>query len=100
MIIVGEMLGNVVDFQYLYIHKEQKKQPLMEPFEIRAYGRTELAQCYFPSLTPQSAYRKLESWIDYHPTLRDRLRATSTNPHSRVYMPVQVRLIVEAIGEP
>ena len=67
---------------------------------IRAYGRTELAQCYFPSLTPQSAYRKLESWIDYHPTLRDRLRATSGNPHSRVYMPVQVRLIVEAIGEP
>ena len=70
----------------------------METFVIRAYGRT--AQCYFPNLSPQSAYRKLESWIDYHPTLRERLRSTSTNPHSRVYMPVQVRMIVEAIGEP
>ena len=90
----------MVDIQYLYIHKEQKYRPFMEPFSIRAYGRTELAQCYFPNLSPQSAYRKLETWIDYHPTLRERLRATSTNPHSRVYMPVQVRLIVEAIGEP
>lgn len=72
----------------------------MENFVIRAYGRTELAQCYFPSLSPQSAYRKLQSWIDYHPTLRDRLESTSTCPHSRVYMPVQVRMIVEAIGEP
>ena len=70
----------------------------MENFVIRAYGRTELAQCYFPSLSPQSAYRKLQSWIDYHPTLRDRLESTSTC--SRVYMPVQVRMIVEAIGEP
>ena len=72
----------------------------METFVIRANGRTELAQCYFPNLSPQSAYRKLESWIDYHPTLRERLRSTNTNPHSRVYMPVQVRMIVEAIGEP
>ena len=47
----------------------------MENFVIRAYGRTELAQCYFPSLSPQSAYRKLQSWIDYHPTLRDRLES-------------------------
>ena len=31
----------------------------METFVIRAYGRTELAQCYFPNLSPQSAYRKL-----------------------------------------
>ena len=53
----------------------------METFVIRAYGRTELAQCYFPNLSPQSAYRKLESWIDYHPTLRERLRSTNTNPH-------------------
>ena len=72
----------------------------METFVIRAYGRTELAQCYFPNLSPQSAYRKLDSWFDYHPTLRDRLRSASTNPHSLVYMPVQLRMIVEALGEP
>lgn len=72
----------------------------MEHFIIRAYGRTELAQCYFPTLNPQVAYRKLQSWIDYYPNLRERINATSTNPRSRVYMPIQVRMIVEAIGEP
>ena len=61
-----------------------------ETFIIRAYGRTELAQCY----------RKLQSWIDYYPHLRERLNAANVNPRSRVYMPVQVRMIVEAIGEP
>ena len=71
-----------------------------ETFIIRAYGRTELAQCYFPSLSPQAAYRKLQSWIDYYPHLRERLNASNVNPRSRMYMPVQVRLIVEAIGEP
>ena len=36
----------------------------MENFEIRTYGRTELALCYFPDLNPQVAYRKLQYWID------------------------------------
>ena len=73
-----------------------------ESFPIRAYGRTELAQCYFPTLNPQAAYRKLQSWIDYSPNLRARARlnAVNGNPRSRIYMPVQVRMIVEAIGEP
>ena len=54
----------------------------METFTIRAYGRTELAQCYFPTLNPQVAYRKLQSWIDYYPHLRERLNATGLNPRS------------------
>ena len=41
----------------------------MENFEIRTYGRTELALCYFPDLNPQVAYRKLQYWIDYYPHL-------------------------------
>ena len=45
----------------------------METFTIRAYGRTELAQFY---------------------------QAAGCHPRSRVYMPVHVRMIVEAIGEP
>ena len=36
----------------------------MENFEIRTYGRTELALCYFPDLNPQVAYRKLQYWIE------------------------------------
>ena len=37
----------------------------MENFTIRSYGRTELAQCYFPDLNPQVAHRKLQGWINY-----------------------------------
>lgn len=72
----------------------------MEDFTIRAYGRTELAQYYFPTLNPQVAYRKLQEWIDYCPQLRQRLNAAGCHPRSRMYMPVQVRMIVEALGEP
>lgn len=71
-----------------------------QPFPIRAYGRTELAQCYFPDIGAEAAYRKLQRWIDHYPHLRERLNATSTYPRCRMYMPVQVRMIIEAIGEP
>ena len=72
----------------------------METFEIRTYGRTELAQYYFPDLNSQVAYRKLQSWIDYYPHLREELDAVGGNPKNRTYMPSQVKLIVCAIGEP
>ena len=94
------MYGILSDFQYLYVSKDKIRQQSMEHFIIRAYGRTELAQCYFPTLNPQVAHRKLQSWIDYYPHLRERLQAAGCNPHARVYMPVHVRMIVEAIGEP
>lgn len=72
----------------------------MENFEIRSYGRTELAQCYLPDLNSQVAYRKLQCWIDCYPHLREELNAMGVNPKSRTYLPAQVRLIVKAIGEP
>ena len=52
-----------------------KRMKSMENFEIRTYGRTELALCYFPDLNPQVAYRKLQYWIDYYPHLREDLEA-------------------------
>ena len=72
----------------------------MEPFKIRTYGRTELAQLYCPGLCPQAAFRKLNQWIDFHPTLRGSLHALVTSDKTRTYTPAQVRLIVEALGEP
>ena len=53
----------------------------METFTIRAYGRTELAQFYFPGLNPQTAYRKLQEWIDFYPHLRERLQAAGCHPY-------------------
>lgn len=72
----------------------------MENFEIRTYGRTELALCYFLDLNPQVAYRKLQYWIDYYPHLREQLEKMGSGLSCRTYMPAQVQLIVGAIGEP
>ena len=113
LIIAAFAHGVSTDFQYLYVRKDQHfplifsiftsvktNTKSMETFTIRAYGRTELAQFYFPGLNPQTAYRKLQEWIDFYPHLRERLQAAGCHPRSRVYMPVHVRMIVEAIGEP
>lgn len=72
----------------------------MENFKIRTYGRTELAQLYCPEMNPKSAFRKLTQWIDLYPELRERLSAEGVSPKSRTYTPGQVRIIVEALGEP
>jgi hypothetical protein len=72
----------------------------MNTFEIRTYGRTELAQLYCPNLCPEAAFRKLKHWIDLCPDLRDGLSALGGSSRSRSYMPAQVRLIVAALGEP
>ena len=55
----------------------------MENFEIRTYGRTELALCYFPDLNPQVAYRKLQYWIDYYPHLREELEVMGSGLRCR-----------------
>lgn len=69
-------------------------------FKVREYGRMELAQLYCPDIAPESAWKKLKKWIDLNPGLADRLRAVGYDSHTRSFTPAQVRLIVEAIGEP
>ena len=49
----------------------------MSEFKIRAYGRMELAQLYSPQLTDIAAY-----------------------PKRRSFTPLEVRVIVDALGEP
>lgn len=49
-------------------------------FEIRQYGRQELAQLYSPDITPEAAWKKLKEWIDYHPTLNGTLRQLGYQP--------------------
>lgn len=72
----------------------------MENFKIRAYGIGELACCYFPDITVGAARRKLMYWISLQPDLVAALRASGFNGRVRSFFPVQVRLIVEALGEP
>ena len=72
----------------------------MKEFEIRQYGRTELAQLYSPDITPESAWKKLKQWIDHYPGLDERLHTLGYHPRQRIFTPAQVAMIVGAIGEP
>nr|WP_307758191.1 DUF4248 domain-containing protein [uncultured Mediterranea sp.] len=74
---------------------------MMEPtFEIRSYSKSELASLYSPYTTQKAAVRKLNRWIALQPDLQARLQATGITPCAKCYTPLQVRLIVEALGEP
>ncbi len=68
--------------------------------EIRSYGLAELAILYKPDVHPRTAVKVLQQWIDRFPGLRRRLKAAGWKPKLKIITPVQVRLIVEALGEP
>jgi hypothetical protein len=62
---------------------------------IRTFGRSELAQCYFPKLKPMSAWEKFKEWLEVNPRLRSLLTLTR-----RTYTPAEVQLIYAELGEP
>lgn len=68
-------------------------------FIIRAYGRSELAQLYLPNILKQSAWRVFKKWLMKFPGLWARLEEMGAWSR-RIFTPAEVRLIVEAIGEP
>ena len=76
------------------IDEEEKK------FKIRSYGKSELAAMYMPDISPKSAGEVLRRWIVKYPGLSEALAATGVGDTDKRYTPAQVRLIVEAIGEP
>ena len=71
----------------------------MIEFKIRAYGRMELAQLYSPELTGIAAYRKMNKWIVRCPGLQERLSDLGYQPQHRSYTPLEVRAIVDALGD-
>ena len=73
---------------------------MMEEFKIRMYGKSELAQKYCPYLSQSAARRKLMQWIMMQPRLVESLHTSGLTESSKNFTPLQVRLIVEAIGEP
>ncbi len=66
---------------------------------IKTYGKSELALLYNPHITASAARRKLNYWIEHYPGLKERLEAIGDSA-CRSYTPAQVRLIVDALGEP
>lgn len=69
-------------------------------FVIRSYSKSELAMLYSPYITPKAAVRKLNRWIAFKPGLQARLLAGGLLPNAKCYTPLQVSVIVEALGEP
>ena len=63
--------------------------------KIRAFGRSELAQQYFPNLKPMTAWEKFKEWLDINPRLRPLLTFSR-----RTYTPAEVQLIYSELGEP
>ena len=73
----------------------------MQPFQLRSYSLTELAQLYRPHLSPRSAARTLRNWIRRNPELLASIAATSFNPDTvRTLTPLQVSIIISYLGEP
>ena len=72
----------------------------MDSFHIRAYGIGELASCYSPDITVGAARRKLMYWISLQPGLVAALAASGFSGKVRSFVPAQVQLIVDALGEP
>lgn len=72
----------------------------MQEFRIKEYGRMELAMMYSPGIAPESAWRKLKRWMQLSPGLLASMRGKGYDGRSRSFTPAQVRLIVEALGEP
>ncbi|MFN7832858.1 MAG: DUF4248 domain-containing protein [Bacteroidota bacterium] len=69
-------------------------------FTIRTYGFGELAQMYFPAVSPKTASTNLNNWIRAAPELREALHEAGRRPGFKILSPAQVRLIVEVLGEP
>lgn len=79
---------------------ETSTKIMIGPFKIRTYGKGELAQLYCPNITTAAARKKLNLWISLYPNLTDALRRAGLSDASRSYTPAQVKLIVDALGEP
>lgn len=82
--------------QIFYIMKNYQENE----FKVRAYGRTELAHIYSPTIKPESAYRRLLKWISISPELSKQLLKDGKPLKYRTFTPYEVRLIVEHLGEP
>lgn len=73
----------------------------METFEIRSYGKSELAMRYFPKAqTPAGALSNLNFWIRRCTDLSTALRACGMARKAKSYTPKEVALIVYYLGEP
>ena len=62
---------------------------------IRTIGRMELAQAYFPDLTPSGAWKRFKLFMSDYEELSEILTA-----NHRTFTPAQVQAIISNLGAP
>lgn len=71
-----------------------------EIFKIRSYGWQELAILYAPAITPRAATQRLTLWVTSNSHLSDNLKDKGWIKGRHLLTPVQVKLIIDYLGEP
>ena len=71
-----------------------------EIFKIKSYGWQELAILYAPGVTPRSATRRLSLWVMNNSDLAENLKKKGWRKGQHLLTPVQVKIIVDYLGEP
>lgn len=72
-----------------------------EKFEIRTYGKSELAMLYFPNaITTNGALSNLNFWIRRNSSLTEALHQCGMPLKSKSFTPREVALIVQYLGAP
>ena len=71
-------------------HKVQSSK-----LNVQSLGRTQLAQMYFPYIQPKSAWEKLRSLLLEDPDL-----AHLTKLRRRTFLPAEVNIIYQNLGQP
>ena len=71
-----------------------------EHFPIRTYGMQELALCYFANSIPASATCQLKKWITHNKKLILELQKAGYRKGIKLFTPLQVKIIIEHLGEP
>ena len=73
---------------------------MLNEFEVRSYGWQELAVLYGPDLMPASAGKRLSKWVGVNPELKTELESAKAMKGKKMLTPLQVRTIVQYLGEP
>ena len=71
-----------------------------ETFRVRSMSKSELAQAYAPTLTPQGAVNRLMDWIRRNPELTDALHRSGYRKQQKLLTSYQVRIIADYLGDP
>ena len=69
-------------------------------FQLRPYGKAELALLYHPYSTPDTAMKTLYRWIKGCSPLMAELSSMNYKPKRHTFLKHEVEAIVKHLGEP